>query len=202
MAEAAAASKPPEDNAGTLTPPVAASAKAAPAKAAAKPAADAGRAWPDENRDPGRLAKPLAVSRCALLEHMDPGYSVCLERGTPYEAVWEPSFWANFAMWKKIQPGQTVHVSNDEQSFFAVLKVLDCGRNWAVMGQFHFVSRDAMVRARPPLKQRPKHIVQWAGPIDKFRVLREADNAVIKTGFDSELAATTYVADYERRLGV
>ena len=45
MAEAAAASKPPEDNAGTLTPPVAASAKAAPAKAAAKPAADAGRAW-------------------------------------------------------------------------------------------------------------------------------------------------------------
>jgi len=197
MAEAA---KPLDtDTAGTLTPP---KPKTAAPAAPAKPAADAGRPWPDKaSMDPGVNAKPLPENRWSLLEHKDPGHWICLERGTPYEAVFEPSFWANIVMRAKLQPGQTVDVTNDEQSVFAVLKVLDCGRNWAVMGEFYFKSRDDMVKARPPLKSRPKHVIGWGGPVDKFRVIRESDNAVIKTGFDSEAAAQTFLTGYERQLG-
>jgi hypothetical protein len=53
------------------------------------------------------------------------------------------------------------------------------------MGEFDRKTREELTRSRPPVKEQPKHRVEYAGPIDKFRVLRD-DNQVIKTGFESE----------------
>jgi hypothetical protein len=171
----------------------------------AKPAAeagDAGRAWPDKAAaaDSGTLAKPLAENRWSLREFRDPGHHVVLERGTPYEAVFEPSFWANIATKAKLQPGQSVRVVNDELTLFADLVVLDCGRNWATMAEYYKRTLDELVRSRPPLREQQRHAVGFAGPIDKWRIVR-ADNQVIRAGFESENAAQAYLSDYLRRLG-
>jgi hypothetical protein len=161
---------------------------------------DAGSAWPDKDnmRDAGELVKPLPESRWSLLEHKDPGHWVCLERGTSYQVVFEPSFWANIA--KKFQPGQTIWLKNDELTVHAILIILDCGRNWATVGEFLCKTMDDLVKSRPPMKMQPRHTVQFAGPIDKWRIVR-ADNQVIKAGFETQAMAEQYLQDYLRRLG-
>lgn len=196
MAEAAAAKKPPEDpTPGNPSP----DPRKAPAKAAGAP--DPGRPWPDKSTiDSGALAKALPENRWQLREFRDPGHHVVLERGTRYEAVFEPSFWANIATKAKFQPGQSVRVVNDELTIFADLVILDCGRNWATMAEYYKRTLDELVKSRPPLKQQPRHRTEFAGPIDKWRVIRD-DNQVIKAGMPSEAEANGYMLDYLRRLG-
>lgn len=172
-----------------------------PGKAAKADKGDAGRPFPDKETmaEPGRLAKPLPENRWSLREFRDPGHYVVLERGTPYEAVFEPSFWASIAAKAKFQPGQSLRVVNDELTIFADLVVLDCGRNWATMAEFQKRTLDELVKSRPPLKQQQRHKVEYAGPIDKYRIIRD-DNQVIKAGFESDHQANDHLRDYLRRL--
>lgn len=150
--------------------------------------------------DLGELAKPLAIDRCFLREHKDPGIWICLERGTPYDKVFEPSFWANVALAKRFEPGQTITVRNDEMTVFAELIILDCGRNWATVAEYSRKTLDELTKSRPPLKQQPRHKVEHAGPVEKWRIVRD-DNQVIRSRFDSEAQAQTYLNEYLRRLG-
>lgn len=143
---------------------------------------------------------PLPESRWSLREHKDPGHWVCLERGTPYEQVFEPLFWASIAGKARFQPGQTVRVINDELTVFAELVILECGRNWAIMGEFTKKTRDQLVAGRPPAKQAIATRIEYAGPIDRWRVIRLSDQAVIKAGLDSEATAFAYNTDYLRRV--
>jgi hypothetical protein len=170
--------------------------------AAATPPLDKIAAKPPDkatNKPPAGPA-PLAESRWSLREFKDPGHWVCLERGTPYEAVFEPSFWANIATRAKFQPGQTVYIRNDEMTVFATLIVLDCGRNWAVMGEFERRSRAYLIKARPAPRVKPQFRVEFGGPMDKYRILRDGDNSLIKAGFDSEASAQTYLLEHQARL--
>jgi hypothetical protein len=166
----------------------------------AKPPDPQTAAAPAAQEERATLSRPLAESRWSLREHKDPGHWVCLERDTPYEKVFDPSFWANIAVRARFQPGQSVYVTNDELTVFARLIVLECGRNWVVMGEYDKKTREDLVRARPPSKERPRHRISHGGPIDKFRILRD-DNQVIKSGFESEAAAQAYLDNYLRLIG-
>lgn len=184
---------------GAPEPGKGAAAKGGSAKAAA--AKDAGRAWPDqESMDAGTLAKPLAESRWSLREFPDPGHRIVLERGTPYEAVFQPSFWANIVKRAKMQPGQSIRLLNDEMTVFADLIVLDVGTNWAVVGEYYKRSGDELLKSRPPSAAASRYRVEFNGPLDKWRVLRD-DNQVVKAGFENKVQADQFMADHQRRLG-
>jgi hypothetical protein len=177
-----------------------------PAKKTAPPGLDPGAqalaaTEPAPAADREVMAKPLPESRWSLLEQNDPGHWVCLERGTPYESVFEPSFWANIVKRAKFAPGQTIRLVNDEMTVFAELKILECGRNWAVVGEWMRKNREDLERSRPPTKKGAEHHIGWGGPIDKFRILRKGDNAVIRAGFESEAQARIFLDNYLRQIG-
>jgi hypothetical protein len=170
------------------------------------PDSDPGRPWPDKAsaqaaKDAGQLAKPLAIDRCRLLEHEDPGFWVCLEAGTPYEEVFKPAFWANVIREKQFKVGQTIRLRNDEMSVFAELVVLEVGdaKNWAIVGEYSKRTIDELVKSRPPQKTQPRHVIRHRGPVEKFSVVRE-DGQVIRSRFETEAAAQGFLADHLRRM--
>lgn len=210
MADAAtAANKPLEDQ-----PPLGGAAEAAgkgdkAGKGVGKGAAadkDPGRPWPDKESQaaaPFRTA-PLAEGRCFLREHKDPGIWVCVERGTPYEALFDPTFWSSVARSKRFQPGQTIYAQNDETSWFAELKIVECGASWARVVEWNYQTVAEMAEKHAGRAgggdARSQHRVEWGGAIDKFRILRLSDKTVIRTGFDTDLEANRYLDDHLRRV--
>lgn len=134
----------------------------------------------------------LAFDRWALKEHRNPGNWVCVPVGTAVEDLLEPSFWANVA--RQLKPNSTIEVHWDDSSRYAELYVISAGRNWAAVTPMRVLEL-----AKPKLPdQADKHRVEFAGPVDKHRVVRITDGAVLRAGFATEREAQTFLDGYLR----
>jgi hypothetical protein len=145
--------------------------------------------------EPKRTVKPLGIDAFGWKEHRNPGHWACVEFGTPLEDVLEPAFWANVA--SKMSCNHTIEVHWPDGNQYAELYVRACGRNWADVWLMRHCQADKAAYA--PSK-RNQLVVAWAGPVDKFRVTRTGDNAVIMAGFQSEADAHRWRDEYLRKL--
>lgn len=137
---------------------------------------------------------PLSEDRWQLKEHRNPGHWICVAPGTKPDDLLQPAFWANVA--KKLAPNTTVEVHWDDASQFAEVYVLASGRNWASVS---LLRHQAL--AKPALPQSAaQYGVAFNGPVDKFRVTRLVDNAVIRAGFANEREARNWLDDYVRKV--
>lgn len=140
------------------------------------------------------IVSALGVDRWKQKEFENPGHCVYVQSDTKLEQVLAPSFWANVA--GKLRPGNTIEVHWDDFSQFAELYVRSCGRNWASVGALRHVE----VKASDVPQARDNYRVSYNGVVDKFRITRLSDNAVIRAGFASELQAQTWLEEYRRKL--
>lgn len=138
---------------------------------------------------------PLGFDRWQLREHRNPGHWVCVQVGTTIEDLLVPAYWANVA--RNLQPRTTIEVHWDDASQFAELYVLDAGRNWASVD----VLRHKKELKRPVLAHlAEQYEISFNGPVDRYRIQRLSDRAVIKAGFATEAAAHQYLAEYKRKM--
>lgn len=150
---------------------------------------------------PEAEAAPRAVpfyvfseDRWKLKEHMNPGGWACVTHGCLPEDLLEPSAWANVA--RHLRAGMTVEVHWDDSSHFAEFYVLSAGRNWASVSLLRAHKLD-----RPKLPQQAnQYDISYNGPVDKFRITRRNDGAVIRSGFASESEARKHLDEYVRKL--
>jgi hypothetical protein len=151
----------------------------------------------NEEAEAAKLAPavPLGETRWDLKEQRNPGYWICVPVGTTVEQLFEPQFWANVA--RHLRPSSTIEVHWDDASQFAELYVLDAGRNWASVD----VLRHKKELKRPELKHlADEYDVGFNGPVERFRIVRRSDRAVIKSGFATEGEARQFLAEYKRKM--
>jgi hypothetical protein len=149
----------------------------------------------DLAEEPARPAPiPLGEDRWKLKEHQNPGGWICVPHGTTVEDLHQPVFWANVA--RHLRPSGTVEVHWDDASQFAEFYVLSAGRNWASVSLLRHVKLE-----KPVLPQQAHQFgIAFNGPVDKFRVTRLTDGAVIRAGFASEADARKFLEEHLRKL--
>ena len=143
-------------------------------------------------------------NRFGLAEHVDPTqvYRVPVEPdGTTLklEELLEPEFWADAVKGTKAGPmtsGTTIRVIWDDCTRVVVLLVKRVGNNWADVG----VVSDHPVIYTPRPMAHQNFRVMWGGPVDKFRIINNADGRVWRAGFESEADAHRAIAEADRRL--
>jgi hypothetical protein len=144
--------------------------------------------------EPRPAPVPLAEDRWKLKEHMNPGGWICVPHLTTVEDLHQPVFWANVA--RHLRPSSTVEIHWDDGSQFAEVYVLSAGRNWASISLLRHRTLE-----KPLLPQQAhQYGIAYNGPVDKYRVSRLNDNAVIRAGFASEGDARKFLDEYVRKL--
>lgn len=141
-----------------------------------------------------RAVLALKEDRWQLKEHRNPGHWICVPAGVTIEDVLQPPFWANVA--RKLRSSTTIEVHWDDASQFAEVYCVSAGRNWASVSLLRHVKLE---RAILP-QQASAYQITFNGPVDRFRIMRLSDNAVIRAGFQSEIEARQWLDQYLRNL--
>lgn len=115
---------------------------------------------------------------------------VDLEGGVPFEAVFDPGFWAHVSA--KLKPWDHLEVRTDDGTFWAELIVRDAGKLYAKVAVLNHVSFDDSVEVQQlsGVKEFENVIIKWRGPHFKWCVLRGTD--VLKEGFAIKGEAYTW----------
>lgn len=107
----------------------------------------------------------------------------------------EPSYWAHVA--DQMQPLDEIKVRADDGSFVAYLIVAWCERNFAKVVLDRKV--ECIVSKEPPVSS-VKHRVEWKGQHQKFCVIRNSDNGILREG-ESKDGAARWLREYESGAG-
>lgn len=113
-----------------------------------------------------------------------------IEENTPYEALFEPTFWASHA--KDLDRGHWIVCEPDEGHYTAKLRVMSTGVGGVCVEEYY---KKEWGKEEAPLSLLGDYEVKWAGPQHKWRVMRTKDNHVAAKGFENEAAANKWLAD-------
>ena len=137
----------------------------------------------------------LATARIQAAEQMRNIWFVTPEHDTPFESILDPKYWAHVS-WQ-FKPRDRIEVDAEDGSYFAELIVLDAGRLFAkvaVLRKHEFAKADVTGEEDSGFE------VKWAGRHSKWRVIRKADKAVLKEGFEDKQAGLVWVAGHMRSI--
>ncbi len=131
-------------------------------------------------------------------------YVYTVEAGTPYDALFEPSYWAHVAGDRQIRAFDIFEIRPDEGTYFAELLVIEVDRASVRVLEIRHVDL-TKAKKSAPLNAAAGLFVQWAGPHDKFRVVRPPSkpgesNAVMKSGFVDKDSAQAWLAENRKSL--
>jgi len=115
--------------------------------------------------DPSRM-KPAEYERTL--------YVVTAQPGSTQEDLLKREYWSHVA--NKLKPYDKLEVRANDGTFYAEYLVLDCSRVWAkvaLLAWYPLSTKDVSVTASD------RYRTEWAGPYDKWRIVRNADNEVI-----------------------
>jgi hypothetical protein len=116
------------------------------------------------------------------------------ERGTTFEDILEPAYWAHIAE-QKLRPNDTIIVYPADNSYRATLAVRAAGRLFAHVAVLNKVDFPAL-----KLDDVLKFEVMFADPQTKWAVVRTADKRVMQGGFDTQEAAMQWLGVNARTL--
>ena len=130
--------------------------------------------------------KQLLERQMSLAEHARVDYVGKADPGTTIDDVMKEDFWAHTA--KQFKPFDRVEVRCVDGSWMAELIVLACGFNWAKMYKASFYEFDSKVEfdADGPV------VIEFAGPVHRWRIKRKSDNEVLEKGFTSRDDAASW----------
>lgn len=140
------------------------------------------------------MATSLRMSRFKQAEYVFITWAVNADAGTPIEEVLKPEYWANVA--SQMTAFDEVIVRADDGAYRLHLFVEASGRTWAKVRQIGepllMQSKDA---PEIPVAD-GEYAVKWAGPTDKWRVIRANDKAIITKGHATRDLAEQAAKEY------
>lgn len=136
----------------------------------------------------------LATSRFLSAEFGRNIWVVNSEAGTPLKALLDPGFWAHVSV--QLAPRDRIEVTCEDNSYFAELLVVDAGKLFAKV----VVIREVKLSAQEKTELKD-HVVTWGGPNAKWRVIRTADRALIKSNFEQKQDGELWALSHEKTLG-
>lgn len=108
---------------------------------------------------------------------------VCPEHGTPYEALFDPSYWSHVSV--KMKPTDEIKVKAEDGSYSALLEVQDAGKLYAKVTEIWHKKHEAVEVTQGGITVEG-YEVKWRGPILRWCVLRGKD--CLKDGMEKGAA--------------
>lgn len=160
---------------------------------------------PDE---PGRLVPQLLMDRVKQREHNTVQYDIILQAGVEPDDLLPVAYWAHlggmFEAAKK-QGDVELTVLTEDLKWRGELVVVDAGANWARVAfkttedGKRFITKLGGLQ-RNKIVFLPGHTVNYAGVFSKWRVVRDADNQVLRDKCNTEVEAYTWLAEYAKSI--
>ncbi|NDG18445.1 MAG: hypothetical protein EB117_09255 [Betaproteobacteria bacterium] len=116
--------------------------------------------------------------------------------GTTIDDVLNENYWSNVA--KKMNPHDIIEVVPEDGAFYAKLIITSRGNLWARVHKLEHV----VIGAAPVANKKPVEgfEIGWAGPNDKWRVVRKEDKAVVGKNFTSREDADKWLGEHIKEL--
>lgn len=137
----------------------------------------------------------LRASRFQQADHFFTTYAVNAEAGHTIEDVEKPEYWAHVA--RQARPMDEIVVRADDGSYYARFLVLDSGDTWLKLHRLIHVELQKQA-SRDVLSRDGEYKISWAGPHDKWRVVRLSDSEKLVSGLASRDAADDWVREYRK----
>lgn len=149
-------------------------------------------------KDPKIANLPL-VRKCAeadfyLTEEIQSMYTIHPPVGTQPEDVMQPIFWAHVA--KRLRPMAEIRVMPKDGTWYGVFLVIYADDHSATVKELSLTPVDVSEAGDNEV-----YFVKWISPPLKWGVVRKADNARIKDGFDDQKSATVWMHGYKKSHG-
>lgn len=135
----------------------------------------------------------LAIPRFKQADYVRTVHAIVPEDGTPYEALFEPSYWAHVA--EKMKPFDRVEVRAEDGSYYAELIVLASERLAARVAEIVKVDLEV-----PEQEINSEYKVKWKGPQHKWAVVRISDGETVHKGSDTPEQAQKALAELVKTL--
>jgi len=138
------------------------------------------------------MAQPHATKKIEQAEYMRTVWHDVPAPGTPFESVLDPKYWQHVSGFLK--PRDRIEVDAEDGSYFAELMVIDAGRLYAkveLMRKHDFAAPGVEAATDSPYE------IKWAGRA-KWRVLRKADRAPVRDGFNDRESAELWAAAHAK----
>lgn len=116
--------------------------------------------------------------------------------GTTIDDVLNENYWSNVA--KKMNPHDIIEVVPEDGAFYAKLIITSRGNLWARVHKLEHV----VIGAAPVANKKPVEgfEIGWAGPNDKWRVVRKEDKTVVGKNFTSREDADKWLGEHIKEL--
>jgi hypothetical protein len=118
-----------------------------------------------------------------------------VKHGVPLEAVLTDEFWQHIPSAHAVQIGQFIRAMCVDQSYLAILWVVDKGPNYIKVDPVLVHRREAVTDtggSPAPSGYR----VEWKGITDKFTVIRESDQTALRKGFKDKGPAYGWINEH------
>lgn len=139
---------------------------------------------------------PVMPTRLQLAEQVRHIWALTVPVGTTVKNMLEPGYWAHIS--RQLQPGDRIEVEPDDSSYFAELRVIDAGNQYAKV----MVLREVKLESVEPSATVavPGHNIEWSGRHTKWRVVRESDRKVLKDGLPTKADGYNWLSNYAKAL--
>ncbi len=140
---------------------------------------------------------PIHPMRVGLVEHKEQALHLQVDIGVDPEDMLPVAYWTHIA--QQLLPFTHVHAYAEDGSWYAEFLVREVGQNWAKVA----LLRKVMLEKISPERRiviLPGHTVAWGGTFCKWRVIREADNSVLRDKFNTEGDAYSWLTEYAKSI--
>jgi hypothetical protein len=135
-------------------------------------------------------AEPVTMNRLQVEAEVNTRFRVTVKENVTPDQCLDEAFWAHLTT--RLIPGDTLVVRPDSGSWQLELNVVTAGHNFV---HVHEVSRCDLVPAKMPAKLPSLYKVEFAGPIHKWRFLR--DGKMMRDGYATEALAQRAAHQHE-----
>lgn len=141
------------------------------------------------------MTRSLVRSRITLADQVRSRWAISPEAGSTIEDIMRPEYTANIAA--QLKRWDVVEVRPDDETYYAELLVKTAERTGATFWLIQFCELATKAPAAEPSEP---FVIGWGGPHQKHRVIRKADNEVLKHGFSSAEEARAWAVEHAKAL--
>lgn len=166
---------------------------------------------PPKAAEPARLLQPITVDRVKDFGVSNFQFWVTLRAGTQPDDILPVAFWMHLgakfsAAIKEGENDIEVIVRTEDLKWKARLTVIAAGDNWAKVvfettekGE-RIITPLGGVHAHERIVMLTGHTVNFSGIFEKWRVVRDADGAVLSRNHSSEMDAYRWLSEYAKSI--
>lgn len=142
-----------------------------------------------------KKVEPIHPMRVSLVEHKEQALHIQVPYGIEPRDMLPVAYWTHIA--QQLTPFTHIHAYAEDGAWYAEFMVRDNGVNWAKVALLREV-RLEKINPERRIVILPGHTVGWAGTFSKWRVIRDADNQVLRSNFATEGEAYAWLSEYAK----